>query len=222
MIPRKQQFSRSLWRTHLPLVLLLAAGCSKTGSMADQPAAQIAKSQEALRLLTAKGDAVSPEVAQLTANGAGERIPALLQAKPPDRSAAPHLITGKASGATRDRARNKPSTEGPRELSRATASKPRTDVSRTSRIDGTSRPNDEPIQTRRTVPPPPPNSSRVEPAQKPIGDGPASEIRHARFLIKAGLSPLAVESLRRMIKEFSGTPTAQAAQQALDSFTKAK
>jgi para-nitrobenzyl esterase len=49
-----------------------------------------------------------------------------------------------------------------------------------------------------------------------------SELHHARFLIKAGLSPLAADSLRKIIKEAPGTPAAREAQQSLDSIPKAK
>jgi hypothetical protein len=49
-----------------------------------------------------------------------------------------------------------------------------------------------------------------------------SELRHARFLIKAGLSPVAADSLRKIIKEAPGTSAAREAQQSLDSIPKAK
>jgi para-nitrobenzyl esterase len=49
-----------------------------------------------------------------------------------------------------------------------------------------------------------------------------SEIRQARFLAKAGLGPLAVDSLRKIIKESPGTPGAHEAQRLLDSIGKSQ
>jgi hypothetical protein len=47
-----------------------------------------------------------------------------------------------------------------------------------------------------------------------------SEIRYARFLIKAGLAKVAVDSLRKIVAESPGTRAAQEAQQILDSIAK--
>jgi hypothetical protein len=142
-------------------------------------------------------------------------------ARPLDSSQGPRPTIGKASIAMRDGAQNTPPTEGSRVTSRAAVSKPDSDVMRTSHVKGSARPYEEPIETRRRIPPTP-TSSRVEPSPTLTGDGREPEIRFARFLIKAGLSPMAVESLRRIIKESPETRAAREAQQVLDSIAKTK
>jgi hypothetical protein len=71
---------------------------------------------------------------------------------------------------------------------------------------------------RRLPIPPAPAGSPAQFARNAI----QSELRHARFLIKAGLSPIAADSLRKIVKEAPGTSAAREAQQSLDSIPKAK
>lgn len=80
-----------------------------------------------------------------------------------------------------------------------------------------------PESGRQTMPLPPPPAPATATPPSP-GDAArqdyASALRHARFLIKAKLYPLAEESLRKIVKEAAGTAAAREAQQALDSIPK--
>jgi para-nitrobenzyl esterase len=49
-----------------------------------------------------------------------------------------------------------------------------------------------------------------------------AELRHARFLAKAGLSPMAVDPLRQIINRAPGSPSAREAQRLLETIPKAK
>jgi hypothetical protein len=71
---------------------------------------------------------------------------------------------------------------------------------------------------RRLPIPPEPAGSPTQFARSEI----QSELRHARFLIKAGLSSIATDSLRKIVKEAPGTSAAREAQLSLDSIPKAK
>ena len=144
------------------------------------------------------------------------------QAEPQDRSPEPRRTTGKTSIAKLEGAPKTPPTEGSKVTSSAVASKPRADVTRPSPVNGTKRPYEESIETRRPIPPPTPTWSRVEPSATLREDNRETELHFARFLIKAGLSPMAVQSLRQIIKESAGTQAAREAQQVLDSIAKTK
>jgi hypothetical protein len=144
------------------------------------------------------------------------------QARPVDSSPAPRPATETSSVAAPDGARNTRPTEGSSVTVRAPASKTRADITRTSHVKAPTRPYEGPIESRRPISRPSPPSSRVESSPKITGDGRESEIRFARFLIKAGLSPMAVEALREIIKQAPGTQAAREAHQALDSIAKAK
>jgi hypothetical protein len=52
------------------------------------------------------------------------------------------------------------------------------------------------------------------------GEEPETLLQHARFLIKAGLAPMAPEPLRKIVKEAPGTPIAREAQRTLDSISR--
>jgi len=143
------------------------------------------------------------------------------QAGPQERSPERSHTTGKTSIAMLEGAPNTPPTEGSKVTSSAVASKPRADLTRPSPVSGTKRPYEEVIETRRPIPPPTPTWSRVEPSATLTGDQ-ETQLRFARFLIKAGLSPMAVQSLRQIIKESPGTQAAREAQQVLDSIAKTK
>jgi hypothetical protein len=144
------------------------------------------------------------------------------QAEPQEPSPEPRHTTGKTSVARLEAARNTPPTEGSKVTSSAVASKPRADVARPSPVNGAKHPYEESIETRRPIPPPTPTWSRVEPSATLRGDDRETELHFARFLIKAGLSPMAVQSLRQIIKESPGTQAAREAQQVLDSIAKTK
>jgi hypothetical protein len=49
-----------------------------------------------------------------------------------------------------------------------------------------------------------------------------SELRHARFLAKAGLGPMAAISLRNIISQAPGSSSAREAEHLLESIPKAK
>jgi para-nitrobenzyl esterase len=49
-----------------------------------------------------------------------------------------------------------------------------------------------------------------------------TELRHARFLAKAGLGPIAINPLRQIITQAPGSPSAREAQRLLESIPKAK
>jgi hypothetical protein len=61
-----------------------------------------------------------------------------------------------------------------------------------------------------------PASSQNDVAQ----EEPQTLLKHARFLIKAGLAPMAADPLRKVVQEAPGTPIAQEAQQTLDSLSR--
>ena len=69
---------------------------------------------------------------------------------------------------------------------------------------------------------PRPASLRVPaPSQNDFADEePQTLLKHARFLIKAGLAPMATDPLRKVVREAPGTPIAQEAQQTLDSLSR--
>jgi hypothetical protein len=144
------------------------------------------------------------------------------QEGPPERSPEPRHTTGKTSIAKLEGAPKTPTTEGSKATSSAVASKPRADLAKPSPVNGTKRLYEESIETRRPIPPPTPTWSRVEPSATLREDDRETEIHFARFLIKAGLSPMAVQSLRQIIKESPGTQAAREAQQILDSVAKTK
>jgi hypothetical protein len=144
------------------------------------------------------------------------------QAEPQERSPERSHTAGKTSIAMLEGARKTPPTELTKVTSSAVASKPRGDLTRPAPVSGTKRPYEESIETRRPIPPPTPTWSRVEPSATLRGDDRETELHFARFLIKAGLSPMAVQSLRQIIKESPGTQAAREAQQVLDSIAKTK
>lgn len=85
-------------------------------------------------------------------------------------------------------------------------------------------------RTGRLVPPPvdvPPAPSSSAPSsaaatsRNPLANDEAQTLlKHARFLIKAGLAPMAKDPLRQVVREAPGTPLAQEAQQTLDSLSR--
>ena len=79
-----------------------------------------------------------------------------------------------------------------------------------------------PLPARRPVVPASATTSRVEASRQLSGDRRETDIRFARFLIKAGLSSLGVELLQKIIKESPGTQAARDAQKLLDSIAKTK
>ena len=52
------------------------------------------------------------------------------------------------------------------------------------------------------------------------GEEPEMLLQHARFLIKAGLAPMAPEPLRKVVEKVPGTPIAREAQRTLDSLSR--
>jgi hypothetical protein len=77
-----------------------------------------------------------------------------------------------------------------------------------------------PQSPQRTVVPASATTSRLEASSQLSRGGRETDIRFARFLIKAGLSPMAVESLREILKESPGTQASRDAQTVLDSIAK--
>jgi hypothetical protein len=54
----------------------------------------------------------------------------------------------------------------------------------------------------------------------PASEDPQALLKQARFLIKAGLAPMAADPLRKVVREAPGTRAAQEAQQTLDSLSR--
>ena len=70
---------------------------------------------------------------------------------------------------------------------------------------------------------PPPTSLPADSAssQNDVAqEEPQTLLKHARFLIKAGLAPMAADPLRKVVQEAPGTPIAQEAQRTLDSLSR--
>jgi hypothetical protein len=51
-------------------------------------------------------------------------------------------------------------------------------------------------------------------------DDPETQLKHARFLIKAGLAPIAKEPLQNVVRKAPGTPMAREAQRTLDELSR--
>jgi hypothetical protein len=82
-----------------------------------------------------------------------------------------------------------------------------------------------PIRTAQNLAVETPRPASLAPASAPsqndfVDEEPKTLLNHARFLIKAGLAPLAAEPLRKVVREAPGTPMAQEAQQTLDSLSR--
>jgi hypothetical protein len=71
------------------------------------------------------------------------------------------------------------------------------------------------------APPAPVVLSPVVPPPRDLPDeDPETLLKHARFLIKAGLAPIAKGPLERVVKDAPGTALAREAQQTLDSISR--
>jgi hypothetical protein len=104
----------------------------------------------------------------------------------------------------------------PRDMSAAPQPKPNAEVAKTVRL-AASGPQRLPVEASRpTYLPPMPSPSEDYVA----GEEPETLLQHARFLIKAGLAPMAPEPLRKIVKEAPGTPIAREAQRTLDSLSR--
>jgi hypothetical protein len=70
----------------------------------------------------------------------------------------------------------------------------------------------------------PQSSASLSPVVPPPRDLPEDDpdtlLKHARFLIKAGLAPIAKEPLQKVVKEAPGTPIAREAQRTLDELSR--
>jgi hypothetical protein len=62
--------------------------------------------------------------------------------------------------------------------------------------------------------------SPLVPEPRDIDEDPQTQFNHARFLIKAGLAPIAREPLRKVVKNAPGTPIAREAQHTLDTISR--
>jgi hypothetical protein len=93
---------------------------------------------------------------------------------------------------------------------------PNSDVAKTDRL-APSDPQRLPVEAPRpTFLPPVPDASE----DAIVGEDPDTLLQHARFLIKAGLAPMAPEPLRKIVKKAPGTPIAREAQRTLDSLSR--
>ncbi len=63
-------------------------------------------------------------------------------------------------------------------------------------------------------------SPLVPPPRDLPEDDPETLLKHARFLIKAGLAPIAKDPLQKVVKEAPGTPIAREAQRTLDELSR--
>jgi hypothetical protein len=70
----------------------------------------------------------------------------------------------------------------------------------------------------------PQSSAALSPVVPPPRDLPEDDpdtlLKHARFLIKAGLAPIAKDPLQKVVKEAPGTPLAREAQRTLDELSR--
>jgi hypothetical protein len=129
------------------------------------------------------------------------------RARLPDRLSGPRPAAEVASMETGDGARSTPPTDGP--SPKKAALEPRANVPRPAPFNGKTRPYEEPIGP--------------DPGASPHLSGDSRfDIPFARFLAKAGLSPMAVEALREIIKESPGKQAARDAQKVLDSIAMTK
>ena len=69
-------------------------------------------------------------------------------------------------------------------------------------------------------PPAPAVLSPLVPPPRDLDEDPQTQLNHARFLIKAGLAPIAREPLRKVVKFAPGTPIAREAQHTLDTISR--
>jgi hypothetical protein len=107
--------------------------------------------------------------------------------------------------------------ENPQASSTATSPTPPLVTARTGRL--------VPIRTAKKLAVEAPRPASLGPASAPsqndfVDEEPQTLLKHARFLIKAGLAPMAAEPLRKVVREAPGTPMAQEAQQTLDSLSR--
>lgn len=70
------------------------------------------------------------------------------------------------------------------------------------------------------IPPAPAVLSPLVPPPRDLDEDPQTQLNHARFLIKAGLAPIAREPLRKVVKFAPGTPIAREAQHTLDTISR--
>ena len=214
MIPKGQQFDLRSWQTCLLFLLLFAAACAKADSRADQ---QPSSSRPPNRLAGPR--AAAGVVSMATGDGARSTLPT--EGSPPKKTApkpsADAPRPAPVNGTTRPY--EEPISPQPSNSRERSASP--TSSSSASPIWEEPATSRSPLPARRPVVPASGTTSRVEASPQLSGDREA-DIRFARFLVKAGLSPMAVESLREIIKEAPKTQAARDAQRVLDSIARTK
>ena len=215
MIPKGQKLDLRSWQPCLLFLFLFAAGCAKADSRADQQRFP-ARLPDRLPSPRPAADVVS----MATGDGARSTLPT--EGSPPKKAAPKPSADAPRPAPVNRTARPyeepiSPQPSNSRERSASPASS--SSASPTWEEPATSR---SPLPARRPVVPASPTTLRVEASPQLSGDSRETDIRFARFLVKAGLSPMAVESLREIIKEFPGTQAARDAQKVLDSIAKTK
>jgi hypothetical protein len=214
MIPKGQKFDLRSWRICLLFLLLFAAGRAKADSREDQ---QPSPARPPDRL---PGPRPAEVVSMATGDGARSTLPT--EGSPPKKAAPkPSADAPRPAPFNRTtRPYEEPISPHPSNSRERSASP--TSSSNASPIWEEPATSRSPLPARRPVVPASATTSRVEAWPQLSGDSRETGIRFARFLVKAGLSPMAVESLREIIKESPGTQAARDAQKVLDSIAKTK
>jgi type IV secretory pathway VirJ component len=215
MIPNEQKFDLRSWQTCLLILLLFPAGCAQADSRADQ---QLSLTRPTDRL---PGPRLTAEVVSMATEDDARRT--LPNEGSPPKKAAPKPSAQAPRPATVNGTRRpyeepigrQPSSSRERSASQTSSSS----ASPIREEPATSR---SPLPARRPVVPASATGSRVEASPQLSGDRREIDIHFARFLVKAGLSPMGVESLREIIKGSPGTQAARDAQKLLDSIAKTK
>jgi hypothetical protein len=215
MIPKGQEFDLRSWQICLLFLLLFAAGCANADSRADQ---QPSPARPPDRL---PGPRPAAEVVSM-ATGDGARSALPTEGSPPKKAAPkPSAYAPRPAPVKRTtRPYEEPISPQPSNSRERSASP--TSSSSAGPIWEEPATSRSPLPARRPVVPASATTSRVEASPQLSGDSRETDIRFARFLVEAGLSPMAVESLREIIKESPGTQAARDAQKVLNSIAKTK
>jgi len=213
MIPKQQKPDLRSWQICLLFLLLFAAGCAKADNWADQ---QPSPRRRPDRL---SGPRPAAAVVWMAAGDGARSTPPTEGTRP--KKAAPSADaprTAPVNGTTRPY--EEPISPQPSNLREPSAS--RTSSSSASPIWEEPARSRSPLPARRPVVPAVATTSHLQASPQLSGDSGETDIRFARFLVKAGLSPMAVESLRVIVKESPGAQAARDAQKILDSIAKTK
>jgi para-nitrobenzyl esterase len=190
-----------------PAAITPSSQSKKPAASAPQPATQARPPQQHAEVIKTTDASTRADVQSPL-----RRAPQSMPAKSPAKLEV--VVAKKIGPVPKPGSENRPVT-----VSRPTPpqAKPLTETVRLTGVATSNRP-DHGAGERRFPIPPEPAGSPTQFARNEI----QSELRHARFLIKAGLSTIATDSLRKIVREAPGTSAAREAQLSLDSIPKAK